>query len=113
MEAYSAGQRHFGENYVQELLEKAPEMPRDVHWHFIGHLQSNKAKALVQAVPNLYSVETVDSEKIANHLNRACEGARRDEKLKVMVQLNTSGEESEWCTLVWFYDCERWFRDVV
>lgn len=70
-------------------------MPRDVQWHFIGHLQSNKAKALVQAVPNLYSVETVDSQKIANHLNRACEAAERDEKLKVMVQVNTSGEESE------------------
>lgn len=95
MEAYNAGQRHFGENYVQEVLEKAPQMPRDVHWHFIGHLQSNKAKALVQSIPNLYSVETVDSQKIANHLNRACEGAERDELLKVMVQVNTSGEESK------------------
>lgn len=41
-ECYDAGQRHFGENYVNEVLEKGPELPKDVKWHFIGHLQSNK-----------------------------------------------------------------------
>jgi hypothetical protein len=46
-EAYEAGQRVFGENYVQEMLDKAPAMPSDVRWHFIGHLQSNKVKAIV------------------------------------------------------------------
>merc|ERR1719231_779085 len=51
--AYDAGQRSFGENYAQELIEKAPLMPSDVRWHFIGHLQSNKAKALVKGVPGL------------------------------------------------------------
>jgi len=45
LEAYAAGQRHFGENYVQELLDKAPRCPADVRWHFIGQLQSNKARA--------------------------------------------------------------------
>ena len=44
-EAYAAGQRHFGENYVQELLEKAPALPGDIAWHFIGQLQSNKARS--------------------------------------------------------------------
>jgi uncharacterized pyridoxal phosphate-containing UPF0001 family protein len=47
MEAYNEGQRHFGENYVKEIVEKVPLMPKDVRWHFIGHLQSNKAKQLV------------------------------------------------------------------
>jgi uncharacterized pyridoxal phosphate-containing UPF0001 family protein len=46
-EVYDSGHRHFGENYVQELLEKAPQLPADIQWHFVGHLQSNKAKALV------------------------------------------------------------------
>ena len=49
-EAYAAGQRVFGENYVQEITEKAPQMPEDVQWHYIGHLQSNKANALVKCV---------------------------------------------------------------
>ena len=47
MEAYQAGQRHFGENYVDEFVEKAPQMPPDTVWHFIGHIQSNKVKKLV------------------------------------------------------------------
>ena len=46
-EAYAAGQRHFGENYVQELLDKAPALPSDIAWHFIGQLQSNKARAVL------------------------------------------------------------------
>ncbi|GBG90890.1 hypothetical protein CBR_g51397 [Chara braunii] len=95
-EAYDAGHRDFGENYVQEIVEKAPLLPRDIRWHFIGHLQSNKAKGLIAEVPNLHTVETVDSVKIANHLNRACSSAARQERLRVMVQVNTSGEPSKY-----------------
>mmetsp|Transcript_25227 Transcript_25227/g.42268 ORF Transcript_25227/g.42268 Transcript_25227/m.42268 type:complete len:245 (-) Transcript_25227:163-897(-) len=94
-EAYAAGQRFFGENYVQELLEKAPELPEDIQWHFIGHLQSNKAKQLVNGVPNLYAVETVESLKLANLLNKAVESAEWKRQLNVYVQVNTSGEESK------------------
>jgi len=50
MLAYNENQRHFGENYVQEICDKAPQMPDDIRWHFIGGLQSNKAKMLVQAL---------------------------------------------------------------
>ena len=46
--AYDAGQRHFGENYVQEMVDKVPQLPADVHWHFIGTLQSNKVGALLK-----------------------------------------------------------------
>ncbi|GJP53242.1 hypothetical protein CLOM_g12417 [Closterium sp. NIES-68] len=93
-EVYDAGQRHFGENYVQEMLDKAPQLPPDIKWHFIGHLQSNKAKTIVSGVPNLYMVETVDSSRIANYLNKAVAAVGRP-PLRVLVQVNTSGEESK------------------
>lgn len=93
-EAYDAGQRVFGENYVQEILEKVPQLPEDISWHFIGHLQSNKAKSLIEGVPNLAMLETVDSVKLANKLDNAVSCASRA-PLPVMVQVNTSGEESK------------------
>lgn len=95
MAAYDAGQRHFGENYAQELAEKAHVLPRDIRWHLIGALQSNKAKVL-GAIPNLYAVESVDSEKLATHLEKALakpENERgRTYPLSVYLQVNTSGE---------------------
>lgn len=113
--AYEAGQRHFGENYVQEVLEKAPRLPQDVHWHFIGHLQSNKVNVLVKGCPGLVCVETVDTEKLAHALNKAVQARGLPGKLRVMVQVNTSSEESksgvtpdgclELCTLI-FKDCD-------
>jgi len=99
-EAYAAGARQFGENYIQELIEKAPALPEDIRWHFIGHLQSNKAKKLVEEVPNLAVVETVDSFKLAAKLNAAVEKAGdeawpADKTLGIYLQVNTSGEESK------------------
>ncbi|KAH7545704.1 hypothetical protein FEM48_Zijuj01G0122000 [Ziziphus jujuba var. spinosa] len=93
-QVYDAGHRCFGENYVQEIVEKAPQLPEDIEWHFIGNLQSNKVKPLLTGVPNLAMVETVDDEKIANHLERAVASIGR-KPLKVMVQVNTSGETSK------------------
>lgn len=69
-------------------------MPADVKWHFIGALQSNKAKALA-AVPNLYMVESVDREKTARALNKAMTDSDKEGRLKVTVQVNTSGEDSK------------------
>eukprot|EP00995_Heteronema_vittatum_P002998 NODE_1444_length_968_cov_345.362350_g995_i0.p1 GENE.NODE_1444_length_968_cov_345.362350_g995_i0~~NODE_1444_length_968_cov_345.362350_g995_i0.p1 ORF type:complete len:251 (-),score=29.29 NODE_1444_length_968_cov_345.362350_g995_i0:122-874(-) len=94
--AYDAGQHVFGENYVQELLEKAAELQdaKDLRWHFIGHLQSNKAKALVQGVTQLAVVETVDSAKLADKLEAAVAEMDRP-PLGVFVQINTSGEPSK------------------
>jgi PLP dependent protein len=102
-EAYDAGQRVFGENYVQELIEKVPQLPDDVTWHFIGPLQSNKASKLVQAFEpdqlHRLVIETISSEKLATKLNNAVAGLphQDDERplLNVMVQVNTSGEESK------------------
>ena len=94
-EAYDAGQRDFGENYVQEVIDKAPLLPADIRWHFIGHLQSNKVKDLLK-VPNLYAVHTVDSLKLAQELQKRAAALRPPEqRLRVFVQVNTSGEESK------------------
>ena len=121
LSAYESGCRHFGENYVQELLDKAPQCPPDICWHFIGQLQSNKAKALVAGVPNLWAVESVDSVKLAQLLEKAAAGRGKDsggggpggggggssssgnvsdsggalQPLRVFVQVNTSGEEQK------------------
>ncbi|KAI8803789.1 hypothetical protein BJ742DRAFT_682746, partial [Cladochytrium replicatum] len=88
---YEEGHRHFGEN-IQELVDKAEKLPRDINWHFIGSLQSNKCKVLA-AVPSLYAVETLDSIKKADLLNKHSD--YRTTPLRVFVQINTSGEESK------------------
>ncbi|CAI0626053.1 unnamed protein product [Linum tenue] len=100
-QVYDAGHRCFGENYVQELIDKAPQLPEDIEWHFIGNLQSNKVKPLLAGVPNLAMVESVDDEKIANRLDRMVESLGR-KPLKVFVQVNTSGEECEWIASLLF-----------
>ena len=93
---YEAGHRDFGENYFQELVTKAEELPKDIRWHFIGHLQSQKAGPIVKGVPNLACVETVDSTKLAGKLNTAA-GTYRAEgnKLNICLQVDTSGEASK------------------
>ncbi|XP_065372175.1 pyridoxal phosphate homeostasis protein [Calliphora vicina] len=101
IDAYSVGQRHFGENYIQELVEKGnhPDILAqcpDIKWHFIGHLQSNKINKIIK-LPNLFMIETVDSQKLANHLNNAWEKIETENKqpLQVLIQINTSGEEAK------------------
>eukprot|EP00117_Sycon_ciliatum_P002252 scpid21548/ scgid7566/ Proline synthase co-transcribed bacterial homolog protein len=100
LEAYQAGQRHFGENYVKEFVdkshnEKLVSLAPDICWHFIGHLQSNKCKQLIGA-QGLCVVESISSERLATTLNNACERCNeRTEPLQVFVQVNTSGEENK------------------
>lgn len=67
MEAYDAGQRIFGENYVQELVEKQQELPKDIQWHFIGHLQSRKVKLIA---PFVSLIHGVDSMKLLEEINK-------------------------------------------
>ena len=76
--------RHFGENYVQELVDKSKELPDDIAWHFIGPLQSNKAKLLL-SVPNLEIIESVHSVKLAQILDKQC--AAQSRKLRILVQV--------------------------
>jgi hypothetical protein len=87
-EAYAAGQRDFGENYAQELAEKAEELRDllDLRWHFIGHLQSNKAKVIA---PLAALVHTVDSPALARELAKRTPEGRR---LPVLVEVNVGGE---------------------
>ena len=89
--------RHFNGDVLvvkHPLVNEKPHCP-NAEWHFIGHLQSNKAKALLQGVPNLYMLETVDTTKLADRLNRICGELGRETPLRVLVQVNTSGEESK------------------
>ncbi|KAG8734321.1 hypothetical protein FRC11_006122 [Ceratobasidium sp. 423] len=90
---YDLDQLDFGENYVDELIQKASELPEPVRWHFIGSLQSNKCKK-VAGVANLYCLHTLDSIKKADALQKALPLTRK-EPLKVMIQINTSGEDSK------------------
>ncbi|OJJ46378.1 hypothetical protein ASPZODRAFT_16147 [Penicilliopsis zonata CBS 506.65] len=90
---------HFGENYLQELLEKSRLLPPGIRWHFIGGLQSNKCVTLARDVRGLWAVESVDTEKKASLLDKGwgerdntLEGENR---LRIFVQVNTSGEESK------------------
>jgi pyridoxal phosphate enzyme (YggS family) len=91
---YDNGHRHFGENYFQELVDKASQLPSDISWHFIGHLQSQKAPKIIREVPNLAVIETVDSLKLATKLNNACV-TNGKEKLNIYVQVHTSDEETK------------------
>ncbi|KAL8915850.1 MAG: hypothetical protein Q9208_008824 [Pyrenodesmia sp. 3 TL-2023] len=92
---------HFGENYQQELLEKSKLLPREIRWHFIGALQTNKCKPLAEQIPNLWCVESVDAAKKADQLQKGREALCQREKeyegipLRVFVQVNTSGEEEK------------------
>lgn len=89
---------HFGENYQQELLSKSQLLPREIRWHFIGALQTNKCLPLAEQIPNLWCVESVDTVKKANQLNKG-RGALIENTpehagvpLRIFVQVNTSGE---------------------
>jgi PLP dependent protein len=92
-EAIEAGVSILGENYVQEAQRKIEEIGRSVAWHFIGHLQSNKAKYAVRLFDVIHSV---DGLPLAQELNRRAEQA--GQKTKVMVEVNLSGEETKFGT---------------
>ncbi len=92
-EAYAAGARDFGENKVQELLEKIPEMPRDVRWHMIGHLQRNKVKYIVDKV---YMIHSVDSLRLAEEISK--EAVKRQITVRILIEVNIAEEESKFGT---------------
>lgn len=94
-EAYEAGCRDFGENKVQELTEKYEELPKDIRWHMIGHLQRNKVKYLVGRV---YMIHSVDSMKLAEEISR--EAVKKNVTVPILVEVNVAGEESKFGTSV-------------
>lgn len=90
LEAYKAGQRDFGENYVQELVDKYEALPKDIRWHFIGHLQSNKVKYIA---PFVHLVHGVDSEKLLLEINK--QGAKINRIIPCLLQVYISAEETK------------------
>lgn len=84
---YEAGIRDFGENHVQELLKKHEMLPNDIRWHFIGHLQSNKAK---QIAPFIHTVHSIDDESTAMELSKRAGDAKRT--IPILIEVNISGE---------------------
>ncbi|MCH5231367.1 MAG: YggS family pyridoxal phosphate-dependent enzyme [Muribaculaceae bacterium] len=90
MEAYEAGQRNFGESRVQEFVEKERELPKDIRWHFIGHLQTNKVKAVIGKTS---LIESVDSERLLELIDRESEKA--GVITNVLLQVHVAAEEAK------------------
>ncbi len=88
---YQAGQRDFGENYVQELCEKQPQLPSDIRWHFIGHLQSNKVKYIA---PFVHLIHGVDSESLLKEIDKQ---ARKNNRIiDCLLQMHIAQEETKY-----------------
>ncbi len=89
MEAYNAGVRDFGENHVQELVRKRDSLPKDIRWHMIGHLQTNKVKELLDK--DVFLIHSVDSIKLAKEINK-----RARVKQDILLEINIANEESKY-----------------
>ncbi len=94
-EAYDEGQRDFGENRVQEIVEKYPDLPKDIRWHLIGHLQTNKVKYIVDKVAMIHSV---DSLKLATEISR--QAVKAGKSVDILIEVNVAQEESKFGVLV-------------
>ena len=84
LKAYDLGIRDFGENYVQELVTKMDTLPKDIKWHMIGHLQTNKVKDIVKR--NIYLIESIDSIKLANTINK--EAIKNEKIVNILIEVN-------------------------
>ncbi len=90
MELYALGQRAFGENYVQELVDKAASLPKDIQWHFIGHLQSNKVKYIA---PFVHLIHGVDSEKLLQEINK--QALKQGRVIDCLLQVHIAEEDTK------------------
>lgn len=89
-EAYDAGSRDFGENKVQEIMDKVPQLPSDIRWHMIGHLQRNKVKYIVDKVALIHSVDSLRLAETIEH-----EAAKHNVTVPVLIEVNVAQEESK------------------
>ena len=87
---YDLGQRDFGENYVQELVDKTAQLPTDIHWHFIGHLQSNKVKYIA---PFVHLIHGVDSYNLLKEINK--QAAKNNRIIDCLLQIHIAKEETK------------------
>ena len=92
-EAYDTGCRDFGENKVQELVDKYEVLPKDIRWHMIGHLQRNKVKYIVDKV---YLIHSVDSLKLAEEISK--EAVKKNVSVNILIEVNAAGEETKFGT---------------
>ena len=90
LQLYHEGQRDFGENYVQELVDKYEQLPKDIRWHFIGHLQSNKVKYIASFVS---LIQGVDSEKLLKEINK--QAIKNDRVIDCLLQVHIAEEETK------------------
>lgn len=90
LEVYDLGQKVFGENKVQELVEKYPLLPKDIQWHIIGHLQTNKVKYIAEFVD---TIQSVDSEKLLKEINK--EAGKYNRTIKVLLQVKIAEEDTK------------------
>lgn len=89
-EAYRAGERAFGENRVQEIVDKFPSLPGDINWHMIGHLQKNKVKYLMDRAVMIHSVDSVDLARVISR-----EAVKAGRVMPVLIEVNVAGEETK------------------
>jgi pyridoxal phosphate enzyme (YggS family) len=89
-ELYDLGQKDFGENYVQELAEKQSQLPKDIRWHFIGHLQTNKVKQIASFI---HLVQSVDSVKLLREINKLAK--KNDRVIDCLLQVHIAQEETK------------------
>lgn len=97
---YDAGWREFGENYVQELRNKHDELPDDIHWHMIGHMQRNKVKYIASYIEEIHSVDTI---KLLHTIEK--EGRKADWVIPVLIEVNVGREESKFGVMPDLDDC--------
>lgn len=90
LELYHLGQRDFGENYVQELVDKEVQLPKDIRWHFIGHLQSNKVKYIA---PFVHLIHGIDSESLLKEINK--QAIKNNRVIDCLLQIHIATEESK------------------
>lgn len=90
MTLYNLGHRNFGENYVQELIEKYNQLPKDIQWHFIGHLQSNKVKYIA---PFIHLIHSVDSFKLLQEINK--QALKNNRIINCLLQIHIAQEETK------------------
>lgn len=97
---YDAGWRDFGENYVQELRRKHDDLPDDIHWHMIGHMQRNKVKYIASYITDIQSVDTI---KLLHTIEK--EGRKADRVIPVLIEVNVGEEESKFGVMPNLDDC--------
>ena len=104
-EAYNAGARDFGENKVQEIMDKYDKLPEDIRWHMIGHLQTNKVKYIADKV---HMIHSVDSAKLALEINK--QALKVNRVIPVLIEVNIAGEDSKFGVKP--SECEALIREI-